>query len=859
MCRASAAFISQDVGVALPTQLNATEQDTLVKQIGLSLLRAAPRDWHQVTVEYRAVGRYHELTGEVTLADGTTQEWVATHDIASLFGRLRSGMYREGRGTWFNARYQLDHPSSYNLEYDREEPAWDLAPPPQAYADELRMFPRSEENVPDWLMRRMAGLGPERPGPRFRMARIFDGPGAGGRPAVNRPELDVEEQDRVLDYLDSAPVVVPGRGYDLDRLAANPESTVPIAFHSDGTWIWPAAVNYYLREYGIPPEPELVQHIRSNGFGIPDVPDAVRQAAAAHVSRGAPPPQQRPMPPAPEPDEPGEQAGPGPAAQAEQRPEPQQSYDAGPPETDAEQTQLAAPVRAPQQEFDGDRRESDEPDERHFQEADAERTRIAAPPQFAEDAAAPEDARYEDERYDEDTYAEQPYDRRYEQDYDEDYEQGRRERYDEGHPDDQAYEDGAYHGREAYEQPYDDAYDEREHPEHPAEHPADAATTFTPAPLLDDGPPTTITPAAQATPAPPAAPAQPRAGAPEPERERRAPEPIAQQHTDEQPSPAPDYDEGPPTEYSAGPLVYDEPALEDLQDRLNELGVPGTSYRIGEPAERGWALEEAAEGWRVGWYDDKQLTSPAVFGDVEDAAAFMLGKLLLAPEGVAQEAPHPQPRPDSGTLSPQAAPPPPERQAPQRITATLPPDVATGARPPAPPEPYGEQRVPTPPRDEPRRPQPAQPVPPAPPAQSTPPAPRETSSSSSTPGGQGSKGGQQWPIQPLPGEPPLTLFRGKEMRELPVGSELDRFGGPNGNLTYAAGTPFEERSLVPEWVNRPYHVYRVQRPIRVLAGVAIPWFNQPGGGAAYLLPASVEDLLADGDLIELEPSDPPVD
>ncbi|EHK88377.1 hypothetical protein SZMC14600_05676, partial [Saccharomonospora azurea SZMC 14600] len=119
--------------------------------------------------------------------------------------------------------------------------------------------------------------------------------------------------------------------------------------------------------------------------------------------------------------------------------------------------------------------------------------------------------------------------------------------------------------------------------------------------------------------------------------------------------------------------------------------------------------------------------------------------------------------------------------------------------------------------------------------------------------------GQQWPIQPLPGEPPLTLFRGKEMRELPVGSELDRFGGPNGNLTYAAGTPFEERSLVPEWVNRPYHVYRVQRPIRVLAGVAIPWFNQPGGGAAYLLPASVEDLLADGDLIELEPSDPPVD
>ncbi|WP_246128045.1 TNT domain-containing protein, partial [Amycolatopsis rhizosphaerae] len=123
---------------------------------------------------------------------------------------------------------------------------------------------------------------------------------------------------------------------------------------------------------------------------------------------------------------------------------------------------------------------------------------------------------------------------------------------------------------------------------------------------------------------------------------------------------------------------------------------------------------------------------------------------------------------------------------------------------------------------------------------------------------QNGSGQQQWPIQPLPGEPPLTLFRSKEMRELPPGSELDRFGGPNGNLTYAAGTAFEERSLVPEWISRPYHVYRVQRPLEALAGVAIPWFNQPGGGAAYLLPASVEELLAEGHLVELEAGEPPI-
>src|SRR5205814_1479334 len=43
---------------------------------------------------------------------------------------------------------------------------------------------------------------------------------------------------------------------------------------------------------------------------------------------------------------------------------------------------------------------------------------------------------------------------------------------------------------------------------------------------------------------------------------------------------------------------------------------------------------------------------------------------------------------------------------------------------------------------------------------------------------------QDWPIQPLYGEPPLTLFRGKRLIELHPGTEIDRFGGGDGNLTY---------------------------------------------------------------------------
>ena len=701
--------------MAQPTQLNATEQDTLVKQIGLSLLRAAPRDWQRVNAEYRAVGKFHELTGEISTSDGSTVQWVATHDIATLFGRLRAAMYREGRGTWFNARYTLDHPSSYNLEYDRDEPTWDLAPPPQAYADELRMFPRSEDNVPEWLMRRMSGLGPERAGPRFRIARVFDGVGAAGRPVIKRAELDAPEQDRLLDYLDGAPVVLPGRGHDIDRLSPDQEGTVPVAFHSDGEWIWPAAVNFYLREYGVAPEPDLVAHIRSNGFRIPDVPEQRRQAAAGYVTRG----------------------GPGP-----------------------------------------------------------------------EGAAG-------------------------------------------GSAQDSTFHDGERHANNGAE---------------PGLH-AGNALPGAPDPTVmrhDSGqvdPPTTFTPAGHAASASGAGSAGGGATAVSPGS------PLSRHAVA-------DDDGGPPTQFGQTPVpAHGEPVLADLQERLEELDIPAGSYSIGEPAERGWSVEEVDGGWRVGWYDGK-LTSPAVFGDVEDAAAFMLGKLLLDQDGLDAGARIPSPAPSAPSApsapprAPAPAPPPAaptqtmRRPEPDRasMTTMLSPEIATGSRPvpldatqamPA------TNAVPAPTRTEPPRPERR----PEPPPETRRPEPSRPEPSRGGQGGapSGGQGGQQWPIQPMNGEPPLTLFRGKELRELPAGSELDRFGGPNGNLTYAAGTPFEERSLVPEWVSRPYHVYRVQRPLEALAGVAIPWFNQPGGGSAYLLPGTIEELLAEGDLIELDPGEPPVD
>jgi hypothetical protein len=107
------------------------------------------------------------------------------------------------------------------------------------------------------------------------------------------------------------------------------------------------------------------------------------------------------------------------------------------------------------------------------------------------------------------------------------------------------------------------------------------------------------------------------------------------------------------------------------------------------------------------------------------------------------------------------------------------------------------------------------------------------------------------PITPLAGDPPTTLYTEQRLTILTPGTEVDRFGDQMGNTVYAARTRYPHRSLPPDYKERPYRVYRVRDPLRALTGTAIPWFGQPGGGMAYLLPRSISELLREGVLVEI--------
>jgi hypothetical protein len=107
-----------------------------------------------------------------------------------------------------------------------------------------------------------------------------------------------------------------------------------------------------------------------------------------------------------------------------------------------------------------------------------------------------------------------------------------------------------------------------------------------------------------------------------------------------------------------------------------------------------------------------------------------------------------------------------------------------------------------------------------------------------------------WPIQPLPGEPPLTLIAEKRIAVLMPGREIVRYGSPAGNLTFASGTEFSAMSLRQEREQLGPRRYRVVRALHTLSGHTVPWHDQPGGGTAYLLPRSVDEHLANGSITD---------
>ena len=297
-----------------PVPLNADQQRELVTRIGQVLGSVVPPGWRQLRIEpthIQLIALQHD--GAILRAPRAQRdppkrrlqpparpyrgpparlvgEQMQPHPEAlRLLGMLRSGMYQPARGTWLGAILVFDPARPPGVDYllPEVEPPWRQRPPAMGFQDELRFFPRADENIPGWL-RLQAGLSaPAAPDGAMRTPRIYDGLDAQGRPLVRRPPLAPGERDQVLAYLDAAPVVLAARSNGDDAFVPGRTDVVPLNFRTDGSWVWPGAVAYYLREHDVPPDPELLAHLRSRRFIVPEVDEAARDKALAAVTAPA--------------------------------------------------------------------------------------------------------------------------------------------------------------------------------------------------------------------------------------------------------------------------------------------------------------------------------------------------------------------------------------------------------------------------------------------------------------------------------------------------------------------------------------------------------------------------------------------
>lgn len=266
-------------------------RDEVVNRVGALLAEIAPAGWTQLLCEYRSVGKHVEVDLLAFGADGSPSPVRPPAEVVSLLGRLRAGMYVQGRGTWLSAMLTVDPPGVVYADFAHHtQPRWRRNPPPVGFQDELRMYPRDDAHLPAWLRQRAglasstgAGRATATPTPdapaELRTAKVYDGFGGDGRPVVNRAPLDAVEKDRVLEYLGGAPVVLAARSYDTDAFDPGRAPSVPLTFRTDGSWVWPGAVAYYLREHDIAPDPELLAHIRRREYAVPEVGEDARQRA----------------------------------------------------------------------------------------------------------------------------------------------------------------------------------------------------------------------------------------------------------------------------------------------------------------------------------------------------------------------------------------------------------------------------------------------------------------------------------------------------------------------------------------------------------------------------------------------------
>lgn len=171
-----------------PAPLWPEDQNWYWTRIANLVVLSVPPDWAEVSLTYRAIGDHAELPVTVQpVSDAGRHEWTPPAEVADLLAQLRAGMYRPGRGTWFEATARIQPDSRTDIHYTwDDEPEFAGGLPLADCARDLIRFPRDTELVPGWLAEAVdpakalsaveqAAVDLAVPSARYRVGAVADG------------------------------------------------------------------------------------------------------------------------------------------------------------------------------------------------------------------------------------------------------------------------------------------------------------------------------------------------------------------------------------------------------------------------------------------------------------------------------------------------------------------------------------------------------------------------------------------------------------------------------------------------------------------------------------------------------------
>ncbi|WP_162958613.1 hypothetical protein [Nocardia yunnanensis] len=110
------------------------------------------QDWARLDLVATLAADIVDLKFTTVSRDGVTQARNFPQEVVRAFPDLRNLLYEEALGTWFSLRIEVEPPDSYSGTYNFEvDPLWDPPIPPEVYAKDLDLYPRSANNIPRWL------------------------------------------------------------------------------------------------------------------------------------------------------------------------------------------------------------------------------------------------------------------------------------------------------------------------------------------------------------------------------------------------------------------------------------------------------------------------------------------------------------------------------------------------------------------------------------------------------------------------------------------------------------------------------------------------------------------------------------